>query len=105
MTLFFASIALGIVPMVIYALIVWRIDRWEKEPLPLLVAAFLWGSIPAVIFAVIAQVILKFPVPDFGNGSDLFVELYQASFIAPVSEEITKGLGLRPFLKKKFGKL
>ncbi|MDF1825137.1 MAG: PrsW family intramembrane metalloprotease [Verrucomicrobiales bacterium] len=94
MPLFLASIVLGIVPMIIYALIVWRIDRWEKEPLPLLIAAFLWGSIPAVIFAIIAQVILEIPVLETTGETSLFGELYQASFIAPVSEEITKGFGL-----------
>lgn len=94
MSLFFASIFLGIVPMVIYAFIVSRIDRWEKEPLPLLVAAFLWGSIPAVIFAIIVQVIMEIPVADLSEEASLFGELYQASFVAPVSEEITKGLGL-----------
>gem|GEM_PF-4199840 len=28
----------GIVPMVIYAMIVWRLNRWEKEPVSLLIA-------------------------------------------------------------------
>lgn len=94
MNLFLASIVLGIVPMVVYAFIVWRIDRWEKEPLPLLIAAFLWGSIPSVIFAIIAQVILEIPVPQNAGESSLFGELYEASFIAPLTEEITKGFGL-----------
>lgn len=94
MSLFLASLILGFAPMTIYALIVWRIDRWEKEPFPLLLAAFLWGSIPAVIFAIIAQVILEIPVAEFSGDAALLGELYQASLIAPVSEEITKGLGL-----------
>lgn len=94
MSLFLASLILGFAPMTIYALIVWRIDRWEKEPFPLLLAAFLWGSIPAVIFAIIAQVILGIPVAEFSEEAALLGELYQASLIAPVSEEITKGLGL-----------
>jgi len=94
MSLFLASIFLGVVPMVIYAFVVWRIDRWEKEPLPLLLAAFLWGSVPAVIFAIIAQVIMEIPVSELSEEVSLFGELYQASFVAPVTEEITKGLGL-----------
>lgn len=94
MSLFLASIFLGIVPMVIYALIVWRFDRWEKEPLSLIFAAFLWGSIPAVIFSIIAQVIMEIPVADLSSDAALFGDLYQASFVAPVTEEITKGLGL-----------
>lgn len=89
-----ASVFLGIIPMVIYALIVWRLDRWEKEPFPLLFAAFLWGSIPSVIFAIIAQVILELPVAEFSSGASIYGELYQASIVAPISEEITKGIGL-----------
>lgn len=95
MTLFLASIVLGIVPMVIYALIVWRLDRWEKEPLPLMLAAFCWGAIPSVIFAIIAQNVLNFPVI-MGEGQKVSIvgELYQASFVAPVTEELLKGLGV-----------
>ncbi len=95
MTLFLASIVLGIVPMMIYALIVWRLDRWEKEPFPLMLAAFCWGAIPSVIFAIIAQNVLNFPVM---TGDDreisLMAELYQASLVAPVTEELLKGLGV-----------
>jgi len=94
MTLFLASIFLGIVPMVIYALIIWRIDRWEKEPFPLMLAAFLWGSVPAVIFALIAQVILSIPLVVMGGDQSLWGELYEASLVAPVTEEIIKGIGL-----------
>lgn len=94
MSMFLASLFLGFLPMVIYALIVWRLDRWEKEPFPLLLAAFLWGSIPAVVFAIFAQVILEIPIAEFSGGSSIYGELYQASIVAPVSEEITKGIGL-----------
>lgn len=82
--------------MVIYALIVWRIDRWEKEPFPLMLAAFLWGAIPSVIFALIAQVGLGItPESGAANGEvSLLSELYEASLVAPVTEEIFKGLGV-----------
>ncbi len=43
--------ALALVPTLVYALLVWWLDRYEKEPLPLLVVAFLWGAVPAVILA------------------------------------------------------
>ena len=39
--------------MILYALLIWRIDRWEKEPLPLVIAAFAWGGIPSVVLALI----------------------------------------------------
>lgn len=95
MTLFLASIVLGIVPMVIYALIVWRLDRWEKEPFPLMLAAFCWGAIPSVIFAIIAQNVLNFPaLLAEGEPVSIMAELYQASLVAPVTEELLKGLGV-----------
>jgi protease PrsW len=89
MTLFLASILLGIIPMVIYALIVWRLDRWEKEPLPLVLAAFCWGAVPSVIFAIIAQNVLNFPaVIEEGEELSIAGELYQASLVAPVKPDI-----------------
>lgn len=94
MTLLFASIVLGIVPMVIYALVVWRLDRWEKEPLPLLIAAFLWGAVPSILFALGAQLILGSPAPPEGSEASLASELYDASILAPITEELIKGLGV-----------
>lgn len=92
--MFLACLVLGIVPMVVYATIVWRLDRWEKEPLPLLLAAFFWGAIPAVIFSIIAQVIFDLPVMDLPESASPFVMFYQSSFVAPLTEEIIKGFGL-----------
>ncbi len=94
MTLFLASIVLGIVPMVIYALILWRIDRWEKEPLPLLFAAFLWGAIPSIVFAFVTQGILGFLKPTAIAEVTLTSQLYEASLLAPVTEELIKGFGV-----------
>lgn len=41
-----------LIPTLFYTLLLWWLDRYEKEPLPLLLAAFLWGSIPAVALAI-----------------------------------------------------
>ncbi|HRQ89239.1 MAG TPA: PrsW family intramembrane metalloprotease [Bacteroidia bacterium] len=94
MTLILASIVLGIVPMAIYALLIWRLDRWEKEPLPLLFAAFLWGAVPSILFALVAQVVLGAPKPPEGMEASLMSELYDASFLAPLTEELVKGFGV-----------
>lgn len=88
--LFLASVVLGIVPMVIYAFVIWRVDRWEKEPFPLMLAAFAWGAVPSIIFAVIAQTM--FGVSAESDG--LMGELYEASFLAPVTEELVKAFGV-----------
>ena len=88
-----AILVLAVVPMVFYAFILWWFDRYEKEPLGLIVAAFLWGAIPAVIFSLIAQVLFDIPLSilvDPGIGA----ELLGASLIAPITEEPFKGLAL-----------
>lgn len=91
------SIVFGIVPMLIYAGILWWLDRWEKEPLPLLGAVFLWGFVPSACFALLTQLILDIPV------QYLFTELYYnptgatlvgASLIAPLTEEFIKGFAV-----------
>jgi RsiW-degrading membrane proteinase PrsW (M82 family) len=80
---------LGILPMVVYALILWWFDRYEKEPLGLLIAAFLWGAVPAIIFSLVAQLALDVPISYF--VSPLASDLIGATVVAPVTEEVFKG--------------
>jgi RsiW-degrading membrane proteinase PrsW (M82 family) len=94
MDLLLASVILGIVPMVVYALVVWRLDRWEREPFSLLLAAFLWGAVPSILFALVAQLILGAVPAGAGEGVSLMSELYEASLVAPLTEELVKGFGV-----------
>lgn len=88
--LLLASVFLGLVPMVIYALLIWRVDRWEKEPFPLMLAAFAWGAVPSILFAVIAQTVFGIST----ESSGLMGQLYDASFLAPLTEELVKAAGV-----------
>ena len=54
---FFLILVLGIATMLVYALILWWFDRYEKEPLGLLLAAFLWGAVPAIIFSLVVELV------------------------------------------------
>lgn len=92
-TIFF-SIIFGIVPMLVYAGFLWWLDRWEKEPLPLLAAAFIWGFIPSAIIALIAQIILGMPTAAVFGEHSLGYELFSASIIAPMTEEVIKGFAV-----------
>jgi RsiW-degrading membrane proteinase PrsW (M82 family) len=85
-------LAVGLLPMVAYALILWWFDRYEKEPLGLLIAAFLWGAIPAIIFSLIAELVLDIPISYFVEP--VAASLIGAAVVAPVAEEIFKGLAL-----------
>jgi len=86
------AVIVGVVPMVVYALVLWWFDRYEKEPLGLLVAAFLWGAVPAVIFSLIAELALGVPVSLLVNPAA--ASLVEAAVVAPVAEEIFKGAAL-----------
>ncbi|MCX7680829.1 MAG: PrsW family intramembrane metalloprotease [Anaerolineae bacterium] len=81
-------VAVGIVPMVVYALILWWFDRYEKEPLPLLTAAFLWGALPAILFSVIVELVLDVPISYFVQPA--VAGLIGAAVVAPVVEETVK---------------
>jgi len=85
-------LAVGILPMVVYALILWWFDRYEKEPLGLLIAAFLWGAIPAVIFSLIAELVLDIPIAHFVDP--VAAGVIGAAVIAPIAEEVFKGMAL-----------
>jgi RsiW-degrading membrane proteinase PrsW (M82 family) len=86
------AVIVGVVPMVGYALTLWWFDRYEKEPLALLVAAFLWGAVPAVIFSLIAELALGVPVSKLVRPAT--ASLVEAAVVAPVAEELFKGAAL-----------
>ncbi|MBN1179605.1 MAG: PrsW family intramembrane metalloprotease [Anaerolineae bacterium] len=86
-----AVVVLGFFPMLIYSTILWWFDRYEKEPLGLLVIAFLWGAVPAIIFSVIAQLVFDIPIVQLA-GPGLGADFMNASFIAPLTEEPFKAL-------------
>ena len=92
--LIFTIALLGtLIPTTLYILLVWWLDRYEKEPIWLLILAFLWGAVPAAILSVIFEVILELPVSALG-GESLLTELVGASLIAPLVEETFKGVAL-----------
>jgi len=85
------SIAAAVVPTVIYAWIVWRLDRYEKEPWGLLAAAFLWGALPAAALAIVVEAIADVPLAALPQTAN---RLIGASIVAPLAEEGLKALAL-----------
>jgi len=83
------SLAAAIVPTVVYVLILWWFDRYEKEPRRLLLTAFLWGAVPAVVLSLIGETILEEPLRTLSEGG---AELMSSSVLAPLVEELAKGL-------------
>ena len=81
----------AIVPSAAYAFLVWRIDRYEKEPIKLLAATYLWGAVPAVLLAVIVELLFDAPILLLSQG---YGELVTGSFVAPPVEESLKAVAL-----------
>jgi len=91
---FLLTIALVGLMTLLYFRIVRGIDRFEKEPARYLLAAFLWGAAPAVLLALIFQLILSIPVSLILGEESLGSALFGASIAAPVTEEVLKGVAV-----------
>ncbi len=77
------------VPTVFWVLLIGWFDRYEKEPWLLLLVAFLWGSLGSLFLSIIVEVILGMPVSLIGGN---LASILGSSMIAPVVEEVSKGL-------------
>lgn len=84
---------LALVPLFIVLVAVCWIDRWEPEPVGLLVAAFLWGAGVSTVISLVVNTstaaLISQATGDPDGGSTI-----SAVVAAPVSEELTKGLGV-----------
>lgn len=87
----FLSFLFAVIPMLLFAYLVYWVDRYEKEPIFLLGGVFLWGAIIAAGAAFVTNTFLGLGIYMF-TGSQAFTELSTASAIAPVIEETLKGM-------------
>ena len=74
---------LGVVPMAIYAVVITWFDRYEKEPLWLMLAVFAWGAVVAAGSAFILNTL--FGISVFAvTGSETATNLGAAVISAPI---------------------
>jgi RsiW-degrading membrane proteinase PrsW (M82 family) len=86
------TVLAAVAPAVLYSLVVWWLDRYEKEPWGLLAATFIWGAMPAIFLSLVAEFALGVPFASlFGEAA---AELIQGSLVAPVVEELVKGIAI-----------
>lgn len=74
------------------AVLVYLLDLYEREPIPLLVAAFVWGAVAATTLSAIGNagwgvVVARLAGPEFASR-------WTAALTAPFVEEILKGVGV-----------
>jgi RsiW-degrading membrane proteinase PrsW (M82 family) len=85
------SILVTLIPSLITIIILWWLDRYEKEPLWLLAVIFLWGAVPTIVMSLIFQVVLDLPLSAL-LGPSILYETTSVSIIAPLTEETFKAL-------------
>ncbi|MFH1434412.1 MAG: PrsW family intramembrane metalloprotease [Pseudomonadota bacterium] len=87
--LLFFSVFLATLPMICLLLVVWWLDRYEREPLWLVGLVFAWGAVGGVLLGGIFSLAFTMPIHMvFGAQT---AEIAGAVLIAPIIEEITKG--------------
>jgi len=84
---------IGYATALLFASILYWLDRYEKEPLVLLGGVFLWGAVVAAGSAFLINTVLGLGIYVF-TGSDFATEMATGSLVAPLVEEILKGLAV-----------
>jgi RsiW-degrading membrane proteinase PrsW (M82 family) len=72
--------------------LVYLLDLYEREPIPLLVAAFVWGAVVATTLSAIGNAGWGIVVARLGGPE--FASRWTAALTAPFVEEILKGVGV-----------
>jgi protease PrsW len=81
---------IGYATALLFAYVLYWLDRYEKEPLTLLGGVFLWGAVVAAGSAFLINTVLGVGIYVF-TGSNLATDLATGSIIAPLVEELLKG--------------
>jgi RsiW-degrading membrane proteinase PrsW (M82 family) len=89
----FLSFILSFIPALLFAWIIYWLDRYEKEPKVLLGGVFLWGAAIAAGAAFVINTLLGEGIYLF-TSSKTATELATGSLIAPMVEETLKGLAV-----------
>ena len=91
--LLYASL-LASFPLAIVLLGIRWIDRWEPEPRPVLLFAFLWGAAAAVFIALVFSGLTQAFEARNGIGNSAGAMFFESAIQAPVIEESAKGIGI-----------
>ncbi len=87
-----ASALVAGIPAFLALVVIWWLDRYEKEPVWLLMVALLWGAVPTIVLSIIAQKVLEIPLGALTSGHDVLQNFIDSSALAPLTEEGFKGI-------------
>ncbi len=84
-----ASLTATIIPTLIYISALKWFERYEHEPRTLVLTVFIWGAIPAALFSLVIEILADIPLALL---NDSLAAMVSASAVAPIVEEIAKGM-------------
>ena len=88
--LIIASALAAIIPMLLYLFLIWKFDRYDREPLKFLFINYLWGAIGAIVLSIIGSLFLSTIASVFVKDQSSLAKLGAIVF-APLVEETMKG--------------
>jgi protease PrsW len=101
-----ASLFAAVIPMFVYLLIIWLLDRNEREPFGSVLLYFIWGATGAIFLGIIGSILFQLPVNTIievvsGDNSEQLANFSGTVITAPLVEEFTKGLFLLIMINSK----
>ncbi len=85
----FVSLIVAVAPVVAILFFIWWIDRYDREPLKYVFAAFLWGGLGAIALSILGT---EAGIRMLGRFADYSGFDFPAVVLAPFIEELMKGL-------------
>ena len=88
-----ASLLAAVIPMITYLLIIWQTDRYDREPLSLVLINYFYGAVGAIIIAVAGSGFISTAISFLVSNKEM-LDRIDTIIVAPIVEEITKGFFL-----------
>lgn len=89
-----ASILAAAIPMFAYLSFLWKLDKYDKEPVWNVIKHFIWGAAGSVILALIGGVIVSAVLQNIFLLDSVSISIWETIIIAPIVEELVKGIYL-----------
>lgn len=85
-----ASVFCATIPMLFFLVLVWWLDRYDREPVWLVAITFFWGAVGAIGLAMVGSLVLMVPLNLVLSSQ--WASSAGAVFVAPLVEEPMKAL-------------
>ncbi|MDX1472003.1 MAG: PrsW family glutamic-type intramembrane protease [Flavobacteriaceae bacterium] len=93
-------ITLSLAPILIVIVLMYLLDRYEKEPLRFLAAHFFLGAIVSIIITTIIYILFYRLVP-LDDKSNILEQFFKAFFVVGLTEEFSKYVIVRYYSQSK----